>query len=143
MPQVSSYDSNANLLVGRIYLKKGDLEDASYHAKFVLMNDPESHEALILLAQIKMKKNVIFGVYWNISASMSSLRGSRAALILISAYLVVNLVTQIMYDLKFENLAKLVSYSWVALVIYSWIGIPYFHKVLKKELDSFSFNKDF
>ena len=67
----------------------------------------------------------------------------KSALVLISGFLGFNLLAQIVLDLGYPNFASVVSYTWLLLVMYTWIGIPYYHRVLKQELEKFSFNRDY
>jgi len=136
-------DEDANLLMGNLQLKLGNIEEAEYHAKFVILQNPENQAALRLFSNIKLRKNILFGLWWRFNSKVASLSNVKSSLVLISAFLIFSVLSQIIGDLGYDSLAKSVSYTWLILVIYSWIGIPYYNKTLKKELEKFSFNPHF
>jgi len=136
-------NEDANLLMGQLQLALGNIEDAEYHAKFVILQNPGNQIALNLFANIKMRKNIVFGLWWRFNAKVASFTDLKNGFLLISAYLIFNLLSLVAYDVGYEFASSGISYVWIALVVYSWLGIPYYHRMLKKELEKFSFNPNF
>lgn len=136
-------DISANLLMGEIQLAMNNTEEAEYHAKLVILSNPENQSALHLFSSIKMHKNRVFGLWWRFNIRVSSLSNLRSGLVLISAFLIFNLLSQIVKDLGYTTTAQVISYAWLLLVIYSWVGIPYYYKILRKELARFAFNPNY
>ena len=129
--------------MGEVQLALGNIDDAEYHAKFVILQNPNSREALRLFSNIKMRKNFIFGLWWRFNSTVAALSNIKGGLVLISAFVFFNLFSQIVHDLGYEVFSDVVGYTWIILVIYSWLGIPYYRKLLQKELDKFSFNANY
>lgn len=139
----NAQDIDANLLMAKIQLSLGDVVEAEYHSKFVILQDPDNEQALTLFVDIKMRKNWLFGVWWKFNNILSNFSNLKSTIVLISAYLFFNLASQVAKDLGYGLASQVISYAWLALVIYTWIGLPYYKKVLKKELEKFSFNPNF
>ena len=136
-------DPDANLLMGNAQLNLNNIEEAEYHAKFVILQTPENRGALVLFANIKMRRNLIFGLWWRFSSAISNSSHVKSTIILIGAYLFFNLLAQIVHDLGHPKSSIIISYSWLAFVIYTWIGIPFYHRKLATELEKFTFNAKF
>jgi uncharacterized membrane protein (DUF485 family) len=64
-------------------------------------------------------------------------------MVIIGGFLGFNLIAQLTHDFGYPLAANVISYAWIILVIYTWVGLPYFQKVLKKELEDFRFNPNF
>ncbi len=136
-------NESANILMGNIQLGKGNTEEAEYHAKFVILNNPNATDALRLFSNIKMRKNLFAGLWWRVNSKIAQLSNIKGSLVLILAFLFFNLLSQIVKDLGYPGASTFISLFWLVVVIYSWLMIPYYHKTLKKELEKFSFNRNF
>ncbi|WP_016954530.1 tetratricopeptide repeat protein [Catenovulum agarivorans] len=134
---------NANLAVANIDLKLGNIESAENHTKFVMTYAPDSKACLQIFAAIKAIKNPLLGLWWKANNFLDNLSQLRMVLVLISGYLMFNLAAQILRDLDQPSYATVVSSAWLLIVIYSWVGIPLYHKMLKKELADFKFNPNY
>lgn len=134
---------DCNILMGQLKLKSGDVKEALNLAKFAIISNPDSSKALSLFCDIKVRQNLFLGLWWRFNSKMASLNNTKATIVLISMFLVFNLISQIMGDLGFSILAKVFSYGWLTLVVYSWVGIPMYQRKLNKELRQFKFNHDF
>ena len=140
---IDTQSISINNLMAKIQLALNNVEEAEYHAKFVLLQDPDNHSALQTFVNIKMNQNLIFGLWWKFNNNLSSLSFLMNAIILISAYLFFTLAAQITSDLGYPKTSLIISFSWLAFVIYTWVGIPYYNRKLKKELEKFSFNPNY
>ncbi|WP_416397019.1 tetratricopeptide repeat protein [Allohahella sp. A8] len=136
-------DADANLLMGKIQLALGNSDDAEYHAKFVISNNPSSKEALRLFSHVKMRRNPFLGLWWRLNSKIAALGNTKGAFVIIMAFLFFNLLARAILDLGYPTTSLVLSLGWVALVLYSWISIPMYHRALKKELEEFSFRKDY
>ncbi|MGF1729343.1 tetratricopeptide repeat protein [Photobacterium kasasachensis] len=141
--RVAPQDEDANVLMGNVQLALGDVDDATYHAKFAICQNPSSEEALKLFANIKMRKNWFLGLWWRINSKISGMSNIKSSMVLISGYLLFNLLATILSDLGYGDLSLITSYAWLSIVAYSWICLPLYNKQLEKELQQFSFNPDF
>ena len=135
----NAQQSSANILIARIYLKQGNYADAEYHAKFVILQDPNNTQALTLLANIKLHKNWLFGLWWKVNNSLSNMSNLKSSLILVSAFLFFTLAAQVAKDLGFPASSQWITNGWLLFVIYTWVGLPYFRRAFNKELESFRF----
>lgn len=134
---------NCNVLLGQIKLKEGNINEALDLAKFAIINNPDSKEALKLFCDIKSRQNWFLGLWWRFNSQMSILSPIKSSIVLISMFLIFNLVSQLMLDLNYNTLSKAFSYGWLLFVIYSWVGIPMYNKKLNKELAQFKFNDNY
>ncbi|MBK6740575.1 MAG: tetratricopeptide repeat protein [Haliea sp.] len=78
---------DANILMGQVELRCGNLENAADSARFVIMHNPESAAALKLLADVKVRGNPVMGAWWRFNAFLSSLSRLKGVLVLICGYL--------------------------------------------------------
>lgn len=140
---IDAQAEDANILMGKIKLAQGNIPEAEYHAKFVISRNPNSSVALNLFSHIKMRSNFFLGLWWRANSWITTLGNTKAVMVLIGAYLLFNLLSQVLNDLGQPGLGELVSYTWLLLVVYSWVGVPMYYRALKKELKKFSFNPDF
>lgn len=134
---------NCNILLGHLKLKEGNINEALNLAKFAIIHNPDSSEALQLFCDIKTSKNQFLGLWWRFNSKMSTLSPIKASIVLISMFLIFNLLSQLMLDLNYTALSKIFSYGWLLFVIYSWVGIPMYNKKLNKELAQFKFNDNY
>lgn len=141
--QANASSDTANLLMGETLLALGDTEQAEYHAKFALIQNPESRAALVLFANIRMRKNPLIGLWWRFNSWLSTLGNLKGALVLILGYLTFNLLAIAAGDLGYATAESALTYGWLILVAYSWFGLPVYYRALKKELESFRFNPNF
>lgn len=141
--QKDPQNSESAVLMGKIKLKMGEVDEALHLAKFSILNNPDSPAALKLFCDIKARQNWFLGLWWRINSKLSSLSGTKASIVLISFFLLFNLLSQLMEDLGYQGLSKLFSYGWLLLVVYSWVGLPLYQKKLQKELSLFRFNNDY
>ena len=140
---IETQDANINIHMARIQLALNNVEEAEYHAKFVLLQSPDNESALEVFANIKMHKSVVFGLWWKINNKLANMSHLKSTIILISAYLIFTLAAQIAADFGYGTTSIIISFSWLGFVIYTWVGIPYYHKKLRAELKKFSFNPDY
>ena len=140
---IDAQDTSANLLMANAQLALGNIEEAEHHTKFVILQNPDNSSALQLFANIKMRRNLLFGLWWKLNSKLATLSNLKSTIVLIGAYLFFNLTAQVVLDLGYEKWSSIISYSWLIFVIYTWLGIPYYQRKLKSELDKFSFSSDF
>ena len=141
--KVNAQDVDANLLMANVQLSLGNIDEAEYHTKFVILQKPDNRVALQLFANIKMRKNTLFGLWWKLNSKLATLSNLKATIILIGAYLFFNLAAQVAKDIGYPATATVISYSWLIFVIYTWVGIPYYQRKLASELKKFSFNPNY
>ncbi len=141
--RIDAGNVEANILMGETQLALGKTDEAINHAKFAIMQDPASEEALRLFAHIKMRNNWFIGAWWRFNSWISTLGNAKAALVLIGGFLGFNLFSVIAGDLGYPGTSRFLSSAWLILVVYSWVGIPMYRKALDKELAKFSFNPRF
>lgn len=141
--RMHAQSADANLLKGKVDLALGDTESAAQHAKFVIMQDPKNESALRLLADIKMRDSLFLGLWWRLSAKISTLSLMTSAMMLICAYLSFNFAAQVLRDLGYLTTATIVSVVWIAIAVYSWLCLPLYYRVVKRELAQFKFKPDF
>lgn len=140
---IDTQSTSTNNLMAKIQLALNNVAEAEYHAKFVMLQDPDNHSALQMFVNIKMNQNLVFGLWWKFNNKLANMSNLMSSIALISAYLFFTLAAQITKDLGYSLTSIIISFSWLAFVIYTWVGIPYYNRKLKKELEKFSFNPNY
>ena len=140
---IDTESTGINILMAQIQLALHNVDEAEYHSKFVLLQDPANDAALKLFADIKMHKSLLFGMWWKFNNKLANMSHLKSSIILISAYLVFTLAAQTASDLGYSTTSIFISFSWIGFVVYSWVGIPYYQKKLNAELKKFSFSLDY
>ncbi len=92
---------------------------------------------------IKMRRSWLLGLWWRWNAWIQKRGQMGTVLVLISAFLVFNLLRLVAEDLDYPQASDVIGYLWWAVVIYSWIGLPLYHRQLRKELATFRFRADY
>ncbi|MBL4772211.1 MAG: tetratricopeptide repeat protein [Alcanivoracaceae bacterium] len=134
---------SCNLLMGQLKLQSGDVKEALRLAKFAILQNPDSSEALALFCDIKVRQNLFLGSWWRFNSKLATMSNTKASMVLISLFLIFNLMSQLLFDFDYKTLSNVFSYGWLILVLYTWVGIPMYQRKLNKELSQFRFNQNF
>ncbi|WP_308364895.1 MULTISPECIES: tetratricopeptide repeat protein [unclassified Microbulbifer] len=121
---------------GRLLLYRGKTDEAYDHAIWVLQQDADNYGALQLLASIKIRRNPVFGLWFRMNAWLTAGGNMRTILLLIGAYVLFQLASQLLQDRGLSEAATLLRYTWLGVVIYSWVGPAWFRSKLEEELKS-------
>lgn len=140
---VASEGEAVHALMAEIQLALGNIAEADYHAKYAMTLNPNSERALQIFCDLKMRKNILMGLWWRFNSLMAGLSQLRQTAVLIIAFIFFNLLSRILFDCGYVQTSALVSYFWLAVVIYSWIGLPVYLRALRAELKQFRFDRDF
>ncbi len=133
----------ALVLMGSVLLRKGDIESAREHALWAIRIDPTDREALSLMASIKARTRWYLGLWWRFNTWCGEVGGRNAALVLLGAFIVYRLLTQLLADFGHPKGAELVSVAWLGVCVYSWVGPGIFRRELQKELETVRLRGDF
>ncbi|WP_163832066.1 tetratricopeptide repeat protein [Spartinivicinus ruber] len=136
-------DQDAITLMGSIHLHLGNMQEAKDHALWALSHNAMAVKPLFLMSAIKAKQSPWLGLWWRFNSFMAKIGEAKQILILISLYFLYRLGNQLFSDLEMGNAAIISTFVWLAFCIYSWVGPVIFQRSLAKELQSFSFNKEF
>jgi tetratricopeptide (TPR) repeat protein len=134
---------DALVLMGRVLLRRGDVDAAREHALWAVSIDPSDRGALGLLASIKAKTNWFLGIWWRANTWLLEAGTRNAVLLLLGAFVLYRVLTQVLVDFERDQAAELVSFAWMGICIYSWVGPGMFRRELQKELQSIRLRKDF
>ena len=140
---IDAQHQSANILMGRLQLLLGNIGEAEYHARLTIMLNPSSAEALMLFADVKMRKNIFLGLWWRFNAKISKMTPLNQTGVLIFGFVFFNLLSIIIEDLGHPQIASIIDYAWLGIVIYSWVAIPIYQRTLKKEIEQFSFRSNY
>jgi len=121
---------------GRLLLYRGKTEEAYDHAVWVLQQDATDPAALQLLAAIKTRRNPLFGLWFRLNAWLTAGGNLRTIMLLIGAYVLFRLGSQLLQDYGHAEAATMLRYTWLGIVIYSWVGPAWFRAKLEEELKS-------
>ena len=141
--EIDPEHADALVSMGWVLLQVGDIANAREHAIWSLRRDPSNASALYLLTAIKARANPFLGLWWRYNAWIKRMGMSRSILILLAAFIVYRIASMAFTDMGRKDIATIVNFCWMAIVIYSFIGPTLFEKALKKELAEVSLSKDF
>ncbi|KZN59837.1 hypothetical protein N473_02675 [Pseudoalteromonas luteoviolacea CPMOR-1] len=128
---------------GHCLLRQGEITESKEHAIWALQQDPNDHNALTLLTNIKARQNAAMGVWWRLNTWLISGSNTRTILLLITAYIVFRVFAIGLDDAGFETISSVVSMLWLGIVAYMWVGPVWFDKKLKAELETVTLDKTF
>jgi tetratricopeptide (TPR) repeat protein len=128
--------ANANVLMGRVLLRRGDIEGAREHALLTLRADATYRPALHLMCEIKTRTNPLLGLYWRYAVWIGRFSDSRTLIVIVGSYVAYRLLNQLLIDLGQGSAASLLSLAWLGFCAYTWFGAGIFQKMLDKELAS-------
>jgi Flp pilus assembly protein TadD len=133
----------ALVLMGRVLLRRGDVESAREHAVWAAGIDPSDRGALSLLTAVKARTSWFLGLWWRANTWLYETGTRNAVLLLLGAFLLYRVLTQLLTDYGHAEGARLVSLGWLGICVYSWVGPGMFRRELSKELRSVRLKKDF
>lgn len=134
---------NGLVAMGNVLLRQGKTEESREHAVLALQHAPDNVAALALLAGIKARKNPALGLWWRYNVWMNSVGGTRSIAVLLLAYIIYRIATMGLQDMEMPEVASLVQYLWMAIVVYTFIGPSLFTKSLRKEMSDVRLKKEF
>jgi tetratricopeptide (TPR) repeat protein len=131
------------VLMGRIHLLRGAVEDARQHAIWALRSDASDSGALHLLASIKARKSPLLGVWWRMMVWLGSFGDGRAILILLGAFVLQRFGSLYTHQNGMPTANSLISFGWLGLCVYSWVGPALFQRKIQEELQSVELDANF
>jgi hypothetical protein len=119
------------------------VSEARDFAIWALQHDAMDPGALSLLASIQARQSLLLALWWRYSVWMQA-RGDRGQIVvLMAAWLFVQLATQALTDLGHSGASGALSTVWLIVAIYSWVGPALFQAALEKELKRVRLRDDF
>ena len=91
--QQNPENTDALVAMGRVLLRRGEIEDARAHALQALRIDSADPTALHLLTMIKARTSPIIGLWWRYNSWMARLGPTRAILVLVAAFILYRIAT--------------------------------------------------
>lgn len=131
------------LAMGEVYLQRGDTEGAHAMAVEVLRGNPSHQGAITLLASVKAAQSPIMGLWWRYASWMMRHTGTEQIWVLMGAYVLYRLLTQVLTDLGYEGLTGTIEMVWVGVCIYTWVGPSWFQNMLRRELETVSLDEEY
>ena len=141
--RINAGSADANVLMGETLLALGESAEADAHARYAVSQNPNNADALRLLVNVRMRENFFIGLWWRINSWATRLNSTSLGFVLIAAYVIFQLTSQITYDLGYETASRFLDFGWLALVLYSWLGIPIYTRALRKAVEEVQFNPKF
>ncbi|MEY4588545.1 MAG: hypothetical protein RL497_621 [Pseudomonadota bacterium] len=141
--KINAQHQDANILMGRLLLLKGEMPEALYHARLCIMMDPNSATALGLLADVKSRQNIFLAPWWKFNAKLSQMSRLAQVGVLIFGYVFFGLLANIIKDSGHPNIGIAISFFWLGIAIYSWVALPLYQRMVAKEIQQFSFRADY
>ncbi len=134
---------DANVLMGRLYLLRGEVDEALYHARLAVSLSPTATGPLNLLADIKSRQNFFLAPWWKLNAKLSALSRLRQVGVIILGYVCFGLVSNIVRDVGYPKTALIIDFAWLGFVVYTWVAIPAYYRMVQKEVEQFKFKPNY
>ena len=141
--ELSPAHQDALVLMGSVLLRRGDVAGAREHALWAVSADPTDRGALGLLTAIKAKTSWLLGLWWRYNTWCGEVGSRSAVLVLLGAFVLYRLLTQLLSDAGKAGGAQIVSFAWLGICLYTWVGPGMFRREVQKELESVQLRKDF
>ncbi|MCU7851104.1 MAG: tetratricopeptide repeat protein [Candidatus Thiodiazotropha sp. (ex Monitilora ramsayi)] len=129
--------------MGNVLLRYGKVDEARQHAVWALRLDPDDRSALHLISSVKARSNLFLGLWWKYNSWISNKGTTRSILILLGAFIVYRIASMLSADLGHSDIARIINYIWLGIVIYTFVGPTIFTKSLKKEISEVQLNREF
>lgn len=128
-------DIETILLRGRMALRDGDVDEARNNVMWALQQDATDHAALHLLAQIKMRKNPLLGLWWRYAIWMERFTTLQRWLLVIGLYVAWRFLFASV-AVVLGPLAILLALAWLVFCVLTWIGPWLLNRMVRRELKS-------
>jgi tetratricopeptide (TPR) repeat protein len=122
------------VLRGWVLLLQGATADAREHALLAIRQVGGTGAPLHLLVATKARSNLFLGVWWRFNAWLTTMSGTRRALVLIALFVLYRLAAIVSAQIGFAALSDAIVFAWVGFVAYTWAAIPVFQRMLQREL---------
>ena len=129
--------------MGYVLLEKNKTKEAKEHAISALQINPNDARALFLLSAIKTKSNLFLGLWWRYNSWMAKIGPTKAIFVLLVAFVCYRLGNLVATDLGRVDVANIINFGWLAIVIYTFVGPALFNKSLRKELQGVNLRDGF
>jgi tetratricopeptide (TPR) repeat protein len=136
-------ETDALVLMGRCELRSGNLDGAREHVRWALSNSPQDTGALHLLAGIKARENPLLGVWWRYNTWMNERGTGMAIFLLVGAYVVYGVSTQVLADLGAARASQAIHYGWLGFCVYTWFAPGLFLRAVRKEIGQVRLSEHF
>jgi tetratricopeptide (TPR) repeat protein len=123
------------VLRGWVLLLQGKTADAREHALLAIRQAGGSGAPLTLLVATKARSSPFLGVWWRFNAWLTTMSGTRRALVLIVMFVLYRLAAIVAEQRGFATLSSAIVLAWIAFVAYTWAAVPVFRRMLRRELD--------
>lgn len=127
-------DPDARVLSGRLFLRRGAVDDAHRQAVVALRGDIRHEGALSLLVAVKVRQAPGWGWWWQLHAWLAGDAGSRRIMVLLSTYLGYRILWLLFGGLDKPVVQSFGELIWVACVSYSVVAPIRFRRALDAEL---------
>lgn len=131
--EIDPGDSGVILMRAKMALRDGRIDEARENVMWVLQEDATDHEALHLLAQIKMRTNPVMGIWWRYAVWIERFTTWQRWGIVILLYIVWRFFYSAAASV-FGPLAVVFLVLWLGFCVLTWIGPTILNRMVKKEL---------
>lgn len=133
---INPESSDALVLRGQIFLRRGDAAGAREHALLALRNDATHHGALHLVCAAKFRRNPLLGLWWLYAAWIARIgRGLPTGMIIVSGIALRVFLFGMITALD-SGLGRLAIAGWLVFVAYTWTAAGLFKRALRREIES-------
>lgn len=127
-------DIEVIVMRGLLALRQGRIEEAHDHAVWALGIDAVDPGALNLMAQVKMRKNPILGLWWRYAVAMGRFSFRMQIVIVIALYFGWRLLYGMVFKHLPEPLPLLIAGLWLGFCVLTWLGPSLLKRMVKREL---------
>ena len=136
-------DRAAHTVAGFIDLARGDTLGAEQHARFVLNQDGNDHDGLVLWIAIKARRSALLGAWWRLNTFLSMRDANRRIMVVIGTFVIARILVIVTDELGYPGVSRLLHFAWLGLCAYTWYAPVLFRKWLKQELGLVRLDPDF
>lgn len=128
-------DDEDNLFArARIALHEGRLSEALDLTLWILRSDATDPRALNLLAQIKMRRNPILGIWWRWAVFTSSMSTGMRWATVIGLYIVWQIFARTILARMPSIVSTPIIFAWLGFCVLTWVGPTILDRMVKREL---------
>jgi tetratricopeptide (TPR) repeat protein len=129
-------DTDVIILRGTMALRDGRIDEAYENALWALQQDAMDPQAIHLMAQVKMRKNPILGIWWRYAVLMGRFTNKQQILICIGIYILWQFTYRVLLKGFPSPIPEASAILWIAFCILTWTGPAILRRMVRRELKS-------
>lgn len=134
-------DIDVIVVRGLLALRDGHVDKAHDHAVWALGIDAMDPSAVNLLAQVKMRKNPVLGLWWRYAVAMGRFSFRMQILIVVALYFGWRLLYGAVFAHLPQPLPAVLLALWLGFCVLTWLGPSLLKRMVRRELKAVRLRK--